>query len=160
MDEPLVINLADAPTFNHSRGVAHVSIEPDGLRWPDIGVGVQIMQPGQPNCKYHSEPVQEDFLVLHGACIVILDGQERPLRQWDFVHCPAGTAHVFVGSGDGPCALLMVGSRREDAPHYPVNDVAARYDASVARATDEPAEAYAAWREEPWRRTPNPWPLP
>ena len=160
MDEPLVINLADAPTLSHSRGVARIGIEPDGQPWPDIGVGVQIMQPGQPNCKYHSEPVQEDFLVLHGACIVVLDGQERPLRQWDFVHCPAGTAHVFVGSGDAPCALLMIGSRREDAPHYPVNGVAARYDASVARATDEPAEAYAAWREEPWRRAPNPWPLP
>ena len=82
------------------------------------------------------------------------------MRKWDFVHCPAGTAHVFVGAGDGPCALLMIGSRREDAPHYPVNDVAAKYDASLTRATDEPAEAYADWREEPWRRAATPWPLP
>jgi hypothetical protein len=53
----------------------------------------------------------------------------------------------------------MIGSRREDAAHYPVNEVAARYDASVTKATDEPAEAYADWRREPRRRTRNPWPL-
>ena len=67
---------------------------------------MQILQPGQPNCLYHSEPVQEDFLVLHGECLVILEGEERRLRQWDFVHCPPGAEHVFVGAGDGPCAVL------------------------------------------------------
>jgi uncharacterized cupin superfamily protein len=117
------------------------------------------MQPGQPNCRYHSEPVQEDFLVLHGECVVILNGEEHSLKQWDFVHCPAGVEHVFVGAGDRPCAVLMIGSRREDAAHYPVNEVAARYGASVTRATDDPAEAYADWRQEPRRAAPNPWPL-
>jgi len=71
----------------------------------------------------------------------------------------AGVEHVFVGAGDGPCAVLMIGSRRKDEAHYPVNDVAAKYDASVESATDEPAEAYADWRIEPWRPTQNPWPL-
>ena len=113
-----------------------------------LGVNVQVLQPGQPNCKYHSEPVQEDFLVLHGECLVILDGEEHPLRQWDLVHCPAGVEHVFVGAGDGPSAVLMIGSRRLDEAHYPVNAVAAKYDASVEVATDESAEAYAVWRAE------------
>jgi tRNA-Thr(GGU) m(6)t(6)A37 methyltransferase TsaA len=103
--------------------------------------------------------VQEDFLVLHGECIAILDGEERQLKRWDLLHCPAGVEHVFVGAGDGPCAVLMVGSRREDAAHYPVNDTAAKYDASVATPTDDPAEAYADWRQEPRRPTENPWPL-
>jgi hypothetical protein len=53
----------------------------------------------------------------------------------------------------------MVGSRREDAPHYPVNDAAAKYDASVTSPTSDPAEAYADWRREPWQSAPNPWPL-
>ena len=159
MDEPLVINLATAPAFSHPHRATQVRSEPEGATWPDTGVNVQVMQPGQPNCRYHSESVQEDFLVLHGECIVILNGEERPLRQWDFVHCPAGTEHVFVGAGEAPCAVLMIGSRREDGAHYPVNDVAAKYDASVTKATDEPAEAYADWRQEPWRQAPNPWPL-
>jgi uncharacterized cupin superfamily protein len=103
--------------------------------------------------------VQEDFLVLEGECMIILDGEERHLRQWDFVHCPAGTEHVFVGAGEGPSAVLMIGSRREDVAHYPVNEVAAKYDASVTTPTDEPAEAYADWRREPRRPTGNPWPL-
>jgi hypothetical protein len=66
---------------------------------------------------------------------------------------------VFVGAGDGPCAVLMIGSRRRDEAHYPVSDVAAKYDASVTSATDRPAEAYADWREEPRRQTASPWPL-
>jgi uncharacterized cupin superfamily protein len=159
VDEPLIINVAAAPALSHSRRATFIDFEPDDAPWPDTGVNIQIMQPGQPNCRYHSEPVQEDFLVLHGECIAIVDGVERPLRQWDLLHCPAGIEHVFVGAGDGPCAVLMIGSRREDAAHYPVNDVAAKYDASVTKTTDEPAEAYADWRQEPRRPTRNPWPL-
>ena len=159
MDEPFIISVAAAPTFRRPGQATLIRFEPDDLQWPDTGVNIQTMQPGQPNCRYHSEPVQEDFLVLHGECVVILNGEERPLRQWDFLHCPAGTEHVFVGTGDGPCAVLMIGSRREVAAHYPVNEVAAKYDASVTRATDEPAQAYADWRREPRRPARNPWPL-
>jgi uncharacterized cupin superfamily protein len=159
MDKPLIVNLADAPAQSHSRRATVIRLEPEDADWPDTGVNIQIMQPGQPNCRYHSEPVQEDFLVLRGECIAIVDGEERPLRQWDFFHCPAGVAHVFVGAGDGPCAVLMIGSRHRDQAHYPVSEVAARYDASVTEATDDPAEAYADWRQEPRRPAPNPWPL-
>ena len=154
-----MMNIADAPALGRANRATMIDFEPDGQSWPDTGVNVQVMQPGQPNCKYHSEPVQEDFLVLHGECIAIVDGDERRLRQWDFFHCPAGVEHVFVGAGDGPCAVLMIGSRRKDEAHYPVSDVAARYDASVATATDEPAEAYADWRRQPWSPARNPWPL-
>jgi uncharacterized cupin superfamily protein len=157
-DEPFIVNVSDASAIGHSRRATIIDFEADHGRWPEVGVNIAVMEPGQPNCRYHSEPVQEDFLVLHGACIVIIEGEERPLRQWDFVHCPAGTEHVFVGAGDGPCAVLMIGSRRKDEAHYPVNEVAAKYDASVASATDEPEEAYADWRREPWRSIESPWP--
>ncbi len=157
--ESLIVNLAEMRAVGHpARGIALLPEEPLGS-WPDLGVNVQIMEPGQPNCRYHSEPVQEDFLVLHGECLVILDGEEHRLRQWDFVHCPAGAEHVFVGAGEGPCAVLMIGSRRLDQAHYPVSEVAAQYDASVKQATDSPAEAYADWAHEPKRDVENPWPL-
>jgi uncharacterized cupin superfamily protein len=160
MDEPFVINLADTPAIGHPRRSTFIQLEPDGVAWPDTGVNVQIMQPGQPSCRYHSEPVQEDFLVLHGQCIAIVDGEERELHQWDFLHCPAGTEHVLVGAGDGPCAVLMIGSRREGVCHYSVNDVAARYGASVSEETDDPAQAYADWLTEmPDAKIPNPWPV-
>jgi uncharacterized cupin superfamily protein len=159
MDEPLILNVADAPAFSHSRRATIVDFEADGASWPDTGVNIQIMQPGQPNCRYHAESIQEDFLVLHGECIVILEGEERPLRQWDLLHCPAGTNHVFVGAGDGPCAVLMIGARRDETVHYPVDPTAARYDASVTTPTDEPAEAYADWRQEEWRPAEIDWPL-
>jgi uncharacterized cupin superfamily protein len=159
VDQPFIMNLADAPAFSHPRRATIIDFESDDAPWPEVGVNVQVMHPGQPNCRYHSEPVQEDFLVLHGECIVILDGEEKTLRQWDFLHCPAGAEHVFVGAGDGPCAVLMIGSRRVEAAHYPVNDVAAKYDASTSQTTDDPAVAYADWRREPRRPAPNPWPL-
>jgi uncharacterized cupin superfamily protein len=160
IDEPFVINLADAPAIGGPRGATFIRLEPDGVTWLDTGVNVQVMQPGQPNGRYHSEPVQEDFLVLSGECIAIVDDEERALHEWDFLHCPAGSEHVFVGAGDGPCAVLMIGSRREDACHYAVNDTAARYGASVSKETDDPAEAYADWRAEgPDVRVPNPWPF-
>jgi uncharacterized cupin superfamily protein len=159
LDQPFIVNVADAPALSHPQRATVIGLEPEGVQWPDTGVNIQIMHPGQPNCRYHAEPVQEDFLVLHGECIVILDGEERTMRQWDFLHCPAGAYHVFVGAGDGPCAVLMIGSRREDAVHYPVNAVAAKYDASVKRDTVIPAEAYADWRRVPRERAPNPWPL-
>lgn len=159
MDEPFIINTADAAARSHPRRATLITFEPEDGSWPDTGVNIQIMQPGQPNCRYHSESEQEDFLVLHGDCIVILDGEERPLGQWDFLHCPAGTEHVFVGAGDGPCAVLMIGARREEAVHYPVNEVAARYDASATEPTDDPAQAYADWRQEPRQPIANPWPL-
>jgi mannose-6-phosphate isomerase-like protein (cupin superfamily) len=160
IDEPFVINLADAPAIGAPWGATQIRLEPDGVIWPDTGVNVQVMQPGQPNCRYHSEPVQEDFLVLYGECIAIVDDEERALRQWDFLHLPDGSEHVFVGAGDGPCAVLMIGSRREDAPHYPVNDKAARYGASVSKETGDPAEAYGDWCPEgSVAAVPNPWPL-
>ncbi len=159
MDRPLIINLADSPARKHPRRATILDFEPEDAPWPDTGVNVQILQPGQPNCRYHDEPVQEDFLVLHGECIAIVENKEHHLRQWDFFHCPAGVAHVFVGAGEGPSAVLMIGSRRVDAAHYPVNELAAKYDASVDRETDDPEDAYRDWNECPSEPTPNPWPL-
>jgi uncharacterized cupin superfamily protein len=159
MDRPLIVNLADWPARTHPNRATVLDLEGDGPRWDDTGVNVQILQPGRPNCRYHSEPVQEDFLVLYGECIAIVEGEERPLCQWDFFHCPAGVEHVFVGAGDGPCAVLMIGSRRRDEAHYPVNETAAAYDASVTTPTDDPDEAYADWPRELWQASENPWPL-
>jgi uncharacterized cupin superfamily protein len=182
MDEPFIVNMADAPALSHPRRATIIDFEQaarerrrrHGTRlagdaadgdpfgpeiFPDTGVNVQILKPGQPNGRYHSEPVQEDFLVLHGECIVILRGEETRMRLWDYLHCPAGVEHIFVGAGDGPCAVLMIGSRRDPRVHYPVNELAAKYDASVAAPTDDPAQAYADWRKQPWTPIRSPWPL-
>ncbi len=141
-----IVNVADAPALRHDRAGTYVRFESPEARFPEIGINIHVLQPGEPNGKYHSEEAQEDFLVLSGECLVIIDGEERPLRAWDFVHCPAGTEHIFVGAGDGPCAILMVGARGGDrAIHYPVNETAARYGASVTTATSSAAEAYADW---------------
>jgi uncharacterized cupin superfamily protein len=112
-------------------------------RFPQLGFNLAVLMPGQPACYYHGEEDQEDFLVLSGECLVLIEGEERRLRPWDFVHCPAWTEHVFVGAGDGPCALLLVGSRSGRGVVYPRSELALRRGAGVERETHEPREAYA-----------------
>jgi uncharacterized cupin superfamily protein len=112
-------------------------------RFPDIGVNIIVLEPGQPNCMYHGEVDQEDFLVLDGECLLLVEGEERRLGRWDFVHCPPWTEHVFVGAGGRPCAILMIGGRRGTDIVYPVVDVATRYGAGVAEETRDAKQAYA-----------------
>ena len=113
-------------------------------RFAEVGFHVEVLLPGQPNCMYHGESDQEDFLVVAGECVVILEGEERRLTAWDFVHCPPWAEHVFVGAGDGPCVIVMVGRRTpEGGIVYPVNEVAAKHGASVETETRDGKEAYA-----------------
>ena len=158
MPDWFVVNVADAPAMAHERAGMTAAFEDPADRFPQIGINIRVIEPGQPNAKYHSESMQEDFLVLVGECVAIIEGQERRLRAWDFVHCPPGTEHVFVGAGDEPCAILMVGARGpEKTLFYPVSEAAARYGASAAEPTPNPAEAYADW-EARFTPTKLPWP--
>jgi quercetin dioxygenase-like cupin family protein len=123
-----------------------------------LGIGVHVLQPGEPPSMYHAESNQEGFLVIAGECLAIVEGQERRMRTWDYLHCPPGTAHLTIGAGDGPCAILMVGTRApDDTVHYPVEPLAAKYGGSVETATDFPKEAYAG--RPPIGPAPSPWPL-
>jgi uncharacterized cupin superfamily protein len=123
----------------------------------EFGVGVHVLQPGEPNGLYHAEGNQEAFLVLHGECLLLVEGEERRLRQWDFVHSPPWTEHIFVGAGDAPCVILMVGGRSGDSQvRYPVSELAARHNASAVQDTSDPDEAYGTF--EPSRRgRPSYW---
>jgi quercetin dioxygenase-like cupin family protein len=109
-----------------------------------LGVGVHVLYPGDTPGYYHAESNQEGFLVLSGECIAIVEGEEHRLRAWDYLHCPPGTAHITVGVGAEPCALLMVGTRSPDATiDYLVEPAAATYGASVETASNSPREVYA-----------------
>jgi uncharacterized cupin superfamily protein len=153
-----VLNLGEALAVRNDdeQGGAVYPLESHHAPFRDFGVNVHVIWPGQPSALYHAENAQEAFLVLSGECILVVEEQERRLRQWDFFHCPAETRHIFVGAGDGPCAILMIGARPEqETLHYPVSEVAAKYGASVAKETYDPDEAYADWQ-----RANNPVRLP
>src|SRR3954465_6793605 len=123
-----------------------------------FGVGVHMIEPGQANGRYHAESVQEGFLVLSGECVALVEGEKRPMRRWDYLHCPPGTHHILVGAGDGPCAILMIGVRSPDATiHYEVNELASRYDAPPPHDTGKPREAYADL-DRSFTREKAPWP--
>jgi uncharacterized cupin superfamily protein len=114
--------------------------------FPMLGMSIQVLAPGGPNSTYHWETEQEDFLVLSGEAVLIVEGQERRLAQWDFVHCPPETRHAFVGVGDQPCVLLAASSRQfqKDGPwgYYCADDVAARHNASSPEETQDGDIAY------------------
>jgi uncharacterized cupin superfamily protein len=140
-----VVNARDARWWHGDRfGSVCVFEGGAGARFPEFGINIHVLSPGKSNCMYHGENAQEDFLVLSGECLLLIEGEERRLKQWDFVHCPAWTEHVFVGAGAGPCAVLMVGARPEhEELRYPVVEVARKHDAGVERETTSGDEAYA-----------------
>ena len=116
--------------------------------WAQLGFRIQVLAPGQRGV-YHGERGQEDFLVVSGECVLVIEGEERQLQAWDFVHCPPWTKHVFVGTGEGPCVIVMAGSRASGFEVvYAVDEVAAKHDASVLEETSSPDEAYARWGPE------------
>ena len=140
-----VVNVRDgAWVTNEAMGDAFI-VEGDDVSFPDIGFTLAVIQPGQPSGMYHREAAQEDFLVLAGECLLLIEGEERPLKAWDFVHCPPETDHIFVGAGDGPCVIFMIGARRERRILYPRSEVALRHGAGVEADTTSAAEAYAPY---------------
>jgi uncharacterized cupin superfamily protein len=136
-----VLNARDAKWLDGDFG-AYTRFEGEA-RFPSLGFNIGVLAPGQAACYYHGEDEQEDFLVLAGEAVLLIEGEERPLRQWDFVHCPPWTEHVFVGAGEGPCAILAVGTRIGSEVVYPRSELALRHNAGVEQETREPKEAYA-----------------
>ena len=106
-----VVNVRDAAWVSGGHFADACVIEGDAVPFEQIGYTIAVMQPGQASALYHREANQEDFLVLAGECLLLVEGEERPLKAWDFVHCPPGTEHIFVGAGDGPCVVFMAGAR-------------------------------------------------
>jgi uncharacterized cupin superfamily protein len=127
----------------------------------EFGINIRVLEPGEPNCRYHRESNQEAFLVLQGEPLLLVEEQERRLKPWDFVHMPPDATHVFVGAGDGTSVILMVGTRD---PHeqlvYPASELAQRHNAGVQEETDDPQVAYSdlepptAGRPRSWNKLP------
>ena len=167
-----VVNVGDAAWLRNEAFGARCTFEArppvvrgtelEARNFPEIGVTLAVLEPGRPSGLYHAESAQEDFLVLAGECLLVVEGQERSLRAWDFVHCPPDVEHVFVGAGEDPCVLLMLGARPEGRTiRYPESEPARRHGAGAAAETHSPAEAYApyphwqrgrpeAWDQLPW----------
>jgi uncharacterized cupin superfamily protein len=158
-----VVNVRDTAWMtHHAFGSGCVFESREGAPFPELGVNISVLQPGEPLCLYHRESAQEDFLVLAGECVLLVNGEERPLATWDFVHSPGGTDHVIVGAGTGLSIVLAVGARPESEELlYPPSELAARYGASADAETPDPGVAYARfdrpqpgrpayWKELPW----------
>jgi uncharacterized cupin superfamily protein len=146
-----VLGLRDA-VWRHVDGRGAVCIALDDFeneqQSEQLGVNPFVLNPGEPMAMYHWEADQEDFLVVSGEAVLVVEGEERQLRAWDFVHCPPNTKHVIVGAGSGPCLVIAVGSReRSRGPNsigFPADAVAKRHGASVEEDTTDGGVAYAA----------------
>jgi uncharacterized cupin superfamily protein len=115
--------------------------------FPQVGVALYVLGPGEPIGMYHWEANQEDFLVLSGEALLLIEGEERPLREWDFVHCPVGASHIIIGAGAAPCIVVAVGARGNEGDGvwgvYPVADLARAHGVGVEAETSDAAVAYA-----------------
>jgi uncharacterized cupin superfamily protein len=145
-----VVGLRDAE-WRHvdGRGAVCVALDDfEGQRRVDqLGVNPFVLGPGEPMAMYHWEADQEGFLVVSGEAVLLVEGEERPLRAWDFFHCPPGTKHVIVGAGSGPCVVIAVGSRAHDGQPgslgFTMDELAKRHGASVDEDTMDGGAAYA-----------------
>jgi uncharacterized cupin superfamily protein len=147
-----VLNAKEARWYHAEGRPALCDLEGE-TSFPQLGINIVVLGPGQPMAMYHWEADQEDFLVLSGEALLIVEGEERPLKQWDFVHCPPHTNHVIVGDGDGPCVVVAVGARvlsvdNPDWGGYTVDETALRHGAGVEQETTVPEEAYANVRPQ------------
>jgi uncharacterized cupin superfamily protein len=142
-----VANLRDARWVERAGFGKRVRLEPQDARVEQLGIQIGVFGPGERSTLYHAEAGQEGFLVLRGSCLAIVEEEEIRLKQWDYVHCPSWTRHVFVNEGDEDCVLLMVGARFEPGIVYPRSEVALRHGGGVDRETRSPDEAYAAFGE-------------
>jgi mannose-6-phosphate isomerase-like protein (cupin superfamily) len=147
-----VLGLRDAE-WRHAEGRGAVCVVLDDFenvrRRVQFGLNPFVLEPGEPMARYHWEADQEDFLVVSGEAVLVVEGEERPLRAWDLVHCPPHTKHVIVGAGSGPCVVIAVGAREHaddlSGLGFPADAAAKRHGASVEEATLDPDVAYAPW---------------
>ena len=161
----LVLNVRDARWIDRGEGrgvsCSFETFEGDEVDFWELGINLRRLGPGEPMAMYHWETDQEDFLVLTGEALAIVEGEERPLGRWDFLHCPAGTKHVIVGAGEGPCIVLAVGARdKSTGPEwggYTVDEAALRHGAGVETETTVPKEAYARFRKSELARYEDGW---
>ena len=139
-----VVNVRDAAWVHSPKFGSACVIETDEVSFPQIGYTIAVLGEGGSSGLYHREDDQEDFLVLSGECIAIVEGEERRLRAWDFLHCPAGTEHIVVGAGSEPCVVFMAGAReRRGNTVYLRNELALRHGVSVEADIDSGQDAYA-----------------
>jgi uncharacterized cupin superfamily protein len=139
-----VVNARDS-RWTHNEMGGYCGFEGKGdAGFPDLGINLNVLHPGTPMAMYHEEEGQEDFVVLRGECLLVVEGEERPLKAWDLFHCPSRTKHVILGAGEGPALVLAVGARKGPAS-YPVDATAIRHGAGVEKEVDSPAEAYAGY---------------
>ena len=141
-----VLNARDSRWYHVEGRSAFCDFEGE-LDFTQLGINISVLGPGEAMAMYHWEADQEDFLVVAGEALLVVEGVERPLRRWDLVHCPPKAEHTIVGAGEGPCVIVAVGARdRSTGPTwggYTVDDAARRHDAGVAQETTEPKEAYS-----------------
>jgi uncharacterized cupin superfamily protein len=145
-----VVNAREA-RWRHREGRGEVLAFEGDADFAQVGINLFVLGPGEPMSMYHWEADQEDFLVLAGEALLLVEGEERSLRQWDFVHCPIGTNHDVLGAGDGRCVVLAVGAREhQEGPGwggYPVDETALRHGVGVEEETNDAERAYARFEK-------------
>jgi hypothetical protein len=144
-----VLNIADALAVrNDEKGGATYPLEPRESPFRDVGIRVPSSRRANRTRSTTPKACRKGFSCSRASA--------RSSWRRTNGRCGSGTtstvqpvrASVIVGAGDGPCSILMLGARPDVEVRYPVSEVAAKYDASAVKDTDDADEAYADWPGE------------
>jgi uncharacterized cupin superfamily protein len=140
----VVVNAREA-SWEHDRLRSRIRFGGEGkAHFDEVGVAMYWLESGQAMSLYHHEAGQEDFLVLRGEPLLIVEEVERGLRLWDLVHCPPRTPHAIVNPSAEPALIFALGARRErGSARYPHSAAARARGVERAGNSDRADAAYA-----------------
>ena len=75
-----MLNARDARWWQRQGLGRWADLEGDG-DFPHLGMRIAVLRPGEPSGMYHGETGQEDFLVVSGECVLVIEGEERRLKR-------------------------------------------------------------------------------
>ena len=76
-----VLNAREARWLHGEGRGALLSFEGE-TEFPQVGINIFVLPPGEPTGMYHWEADQEDFLVLFGEALLIIEGEKDHTVPW------------------------------------------------------------------------------
>ena len=101
MPEPRVIRREEVESLQRAPGVSVASSITKEVGATEISSGITTFQAGTSNTT-HYHNAEESVIVIEGEGIIIIDGEENYVRQYDAAFITPGTHHRLINPGNEP----------------------------------------------------------
>ena len=99
MPEPRVIRREEVESLQRAPGVSVASSITKEVGATEISSGITTFQAGTSNTT-HYHNAEESVIVIEGEGIIIIDGEENYVRQYDAAFITPGTHHRLINPGN------------------------------------------------------------